>query len=239
MRVWHAVTGLVILGLTLKMLVSGFDLPKPKPASASSDQFSAERTVHLISRLLGDGSPHPMGSDANERVRDRILAEFRSWGYNPEVQTRWGATDRISRVENIVARLAGKQADSVILLTAHYDSVGASPGAADDGVGMAIVLEIARILKAELQPENSIVFLISDGEESFGLGASAFAREHPWGGEYKAVVALDGADAAGPFWIWETGYQNSWLAPVAARSVPHPLLFPGTNFASWIALCWE
>src|SRR5258708_5384506 len=101
MRVRQAATGLVILGLTLEMLVSGFDLPKPKPASAPSDQFSAERAAQVTSRLLGVGSPQPMGGDANERVRARPGGEFRPRGYTPEVQTRWGPPTSFARVETI------------------------------------------------------------------------------------------------------------------------------------------
>jgi putative aminopeptidase FrvX len=62
-------------------------------------------------------------------------------------------------------------------VTAHYDSVPAGPGASDDGVGTAVVLELAREM-ARRKTENDFIFLITDGEETGLRGAYAFAQRH-------------------------------------------------------------
>ena len=60
-----------------------------------------------------------------------------------------------------------------LVLTAHYDSVEASPGFGDDGIGVAVWLEVAHLLKQQ-PPTQPVVFLLTDGEETGLLGAQAF-----------------------------------------------------------------
>ena len=61
--------------------------PTPKPASAPAAEFSAARARQVLRRLLGDGVPHPAGSEANDVLRGRILDELTALGYQPEVET--------------------------------------------------------------------------------------------------------------------------------------------------------
>jgi hypothetical protein len=64
----------------------------------------------------------------------------------------------------------------VILIMAHIDSVGeAFAGADDNATGVAVLLEMARLLK-EQKLKNSIRFFISNGEERGLLGASHYVR---------------------------------------------------------------
>jgi hypothetical protein len=75
-----------------------------------------------------------------------------------------------------VATLRGTaQADAVYVISSHLDSVAGGPGADDDGSGIAILLEIARVMKAHPQPAT-IQFAFFTGEESGLLGAREFVR---------------------------------------------------------------
>ena len=58
--------------------------------------------------MLGDQGPHPVGSEANARVRDRILAEFRRIGVAAEVRSRFvcGAS-ACATVHNVLGHLPG------------------------------------------------------------------------------------------------------------------------------------
>ena len=81
---------------------------------------------------------------------------------------------------NVVGLIPG--ADPVlksqyILLTAHYDHLGALPGANDNASGIASVIEIGAAL-ASLHPRRSILFLALWGEEEGLLGAYYYTR-HP------------------------------------------------------------
>lgn len=56
-----------------------------------------------------------------------------------------------------------------MIISAHYDSSPTSLGANDNGSGVAIVLEIAQILKNIDMPYN-IEFIMFSGEEKYMLG---------------------------------------------------------------------
>ena len=153
--------------------------PAPKSAKAPESEFSAGRARAVLDKLVGDGVPHPTGSAANDAVRARIIEEFSSLGYAPEVQTGFACDgySTCATVNNVVARLDGAEPGQSVLLAAHYDSVHAGPGASDDGVGAATVLECARALKTVPALRHSVIFLIDDGEEA-GLIGAQIGRAH-------------------------------------------------------------
>ena len=70
---------------------------------------------------------------------------------------------------------------------AHYDSVPCSPGASDDGMGTATVIETARAIAAGAPLRRTVVIVLTDGEEAGLLGAEAFMREHPLAGTVHVV----------------------------------------------------
>jgi hypothetical protein len=200
--------------------------PAALPADAPADRFSAGRAYDELRRLVGDGIPHPIGSEANARVRARIVARFTELGYQPEVQTTFACNETsqaCGTVHNIVAMRSGADTGKAVMLAAHYDSVAAGPGASDDGVGVAAALEVARIVSADPQPRNPIVFLIDDGEEAGLLGAWGFVRGHPLAGRIGAVVNLEARGTSGASVMFETSDGNRWLIDLLARSVARPV----------------
>jgi hypothetical protein len=215
--------------VTLSILVAAAVLarrepPRPKPADAPSSEFSATRAREVLRRLVGDGAPHPVGSDENSRVRDRVLAELARLGYAAEVQKAFvcGRIGSCATVQNVVARLPGRGDGKAVLVSAHYDSVGAGPGVSDDGMGVAALLEIARILRSEPAARNPILFLIDDGEEAGLLGAEAFASHHPWSQQIGAVVNLENRGTSGTSFLFETSDENCWLVNLVSWSIRRP-----------------
>ncbi|MDP3295357.1 MAG: M20/M25/M40 family metallo-hydrolase [Nevskia sp.] len=246
------------LGLTLITLLLMFQALRyrPSPAlglDAPPNLFSAQRAVDALAIVLGDESPHPTGSPANHAVRDRLVATLTSLGYAPEIQTGRSCDEAgdCAVVENIVARLDGRVAGPAVALTAHYDSVAAGPGASDDGIGVATLLEIARLLKAgQPQPLHSVLLLITDGEETGLLGARVFVDEHPWAKEVRAAVNLEARGNAGPSFMFETGRHNAWAMALYQGRVARPItnsiyytayqLLPNdTDFTVFKAAGWE
>lgn len=198
------------------------------PSRAPQTAFSTEAAFATLARLLKEQVPHPTGSAANAMVRDRILQELRTAGYVPEVQSAFQCSppDRnpgCTQVENIIAVYKGTGQGKAILATAHYDSVPAGPGVADDGVGVVVMLELAKHLKTLPTSRNDVIILITDGEETGLRGAVAFAERHSLMKNVGIVVNVESRGNTGPSVMFETGTGNAALMQLFADTVPSPV----------------
>ena len=213
-----------LLAAVLLVLLYTSRPPAPKPASAPATEFSAERARDVLRILVGDGIPHPSGTQQNDIVRGRIVETLKNLGYDPAVQSGFACDEYgdCGYVQNVVARLDGTESGSSVLVAAHYDSVPAGPGASDDGIGAASVLEIARALKARSAPRHPVVILIDDGEEAGRLGAHVFVASHPYAKDVRAAVNLDNRGTSGASLMFETGSANDWVLRLYARNVSRP-----------------
>ena len=88
--------------------------------------------------------------------------------------------------QNVLAKLPGtKHADEVVMFGAHWDAYGIGapdaqgrtirPGANDDGLGVAGVLELARNFARAPRTDRSLVFALWSGEERGLLGSETYA----------------------------------------------------------------
>jgi hypothetical protein len=200
--------------------------PPVVPADALRSKFSAERAEPVFRRLYEDAGPHPAGD--NETFRQRVIEEFTRLGYRVELQTTQDQPrNRRSRqasvpLVNLIVRLVGKTDKPPVMLTAHYDSVPWGPGAADDGAGLTVLIEIARMLRDEPPLERGVVFLVTDGEELGLLGARRFVAEHPLAGELAAVINLEARGTTGPAIMFETSGDSGWLVELFAETARRP-----------------
>ena len=193
------------------------------PEIESDSDFASVVAVQLVKDILSEDVPHPAGSPANHRVKDRILEHLRSIGIKPHVQATWSChpyLGRCSPIQNIVA-IVGADRASYIALMAHYDSVPTSVGAADDGSGVATVLEIGRLLRDRTGSENGLLLLITDAEEDGLLGAEAFFAQHPLASKVSAVINLEASGTTGRSYLFRTTLANGLLMPSFARSVSY------------------
>jgi Zn-dependent M28 family amino/carboxypeptidase len=111
---------------------------------------------------------------------------------------------------NVLALLPGvAHPDEVLMVAAHWDAYGMGepdeqgrtvrPGANDDALGIAGVLEIARVLKSGSPLQRSVVFAAWTAEESGLLGSDAYARDPIYPLETTvANLSLDILNTAGP-----------------------------------------
>jgi hypothetical protein len=216
---------LALFGLTLLAVLWLHLPPAPRSAGAPAGEFSAGRAREVLRRLVGDGRPHPVGSAADERVRQDIVATLASLGYQPRIEEgfacHWGGA--CGQVRNVVARFDGSEPGAAVALAAHYDSVDAGPGASDDLAGVAAILEIARALKAGPPLRHPVVLLLDEGEETGLLGATAFEERSPEASEVKAVVNLEARGTSGPSYMFETSGDNAWMISAWAPRVPRPV----------------
>ena len=121
---------------------------------------------------------------------------------------------------NVVAEIKGTTPETV-LVGAHFDSWDLAQGAQDDGVGVAAVLEAARILKSlGITPRRTIRFVLFSGEEQALLGSRAYVERHRDElDRLRAVVIMD-SGAQTP-----RGFQIHGRSDIeaAARTVLAPL----------------
>ncbi|WP_378732131.1 M20/M25/M40 family metallo-hydrolase [Nocardia brasiliensis] len=197
--------------------------------SAPVDVFSAERAFRVVEEIAQ--RPHPVGTAEHDRVRDHLVAELRELGLQTEIQESIGrypaALQRdvlgIGRVANIIARLPGTNSTGTVFLTAHYDSVASGPGANDDGVGVAAVLEDVRALRAGgTTLRNDVVVLLTDAEETGLLGAEAFVAAGKDGRDTGVVINHEARGAGGPPLLWRTTRPDGALIRAVANAAPHP-----------------
>ncbi len=199
--------------------------PPPRELDADPALFSATRAGTVLARILGDEAPHPVGSRAHAAVLARLVAELHAVGLEPTVQESLvaGRSGVVTHVRNVVATLPGRNDTQRIALTAHHDSVAAGPGAADDGAGVAAVIECVRALRHGAPLEHTLVVAITDGEEVDLAGACALVREHPEAHDVRAVVNVEARGTSGLAYLFQTGPGVGDALPLFGSSAERPV----------------
>ena len=101
-----------------------------------------ESHVNHLARQIGERNIWHYS--ALEAAATYILDNFKDFGYLPDIQDY---ESHGKAVDNLVAeKLGNTLPQEIVVIGAHYDSVFGSPGANDNGSGVAAMLEIARIL---------------------------------------------------------------------------------------------
>lgn len=183
------------------------------PPGQLKTEFDTARAIDRLKIILGDERPHPIDTEANDAVRERLLLQIRQLGFTPEVRDRFHCNDIrpgaaiCARPRNVVFWVTPPGKNAVMLMS-HYDSVAAGPGAADDGMGVAISLEVARLLK-DKKLARPVLVLITDGEEAGLIGAAAFATHDPLKAQIGAVVNLEARGTTGTANMFQTSSPNA------------------------------
>ena len=223
-------SGLGVLALGLLLAVAGASVlatawVAPQPADAPVTSFSAARAWVQVEQVAV--APRPVGSGEHARVREYLLADLGGWGWRTEVHEAVGATNigqpgtqPVALVRNIVATWPGTDPTGTVVLAAHYDTVAGSPGAADDGLGLGTVLEVARALTAPgaAPIRNDVVVLLTDAEEPGLLGAEAFARERAAALGHTVVLNHEARGVRGVPATFRTTSPNGGLLDALARA---------------------
>lgn len=185
--------------------------------------FNVANARAHVEQLAGRIGPRPAGTDANARARAYLIEQLRLYGFNVRVQDAeavrpgHGVT---ARVHNIIAFKAGSRPEAVGLV-AHYDSVPQGPGAGDDGIGVAVMLESARLLGARKRLWSLLV-LLTDAEEHGLLGAAAAVTDEEILSRLKAYVNVEAVGTSGPGVLFQAGPGNPWMLRAWAGASPAP-----------------
>lgn len=187
--------GIRIGGTTL--LTSVFLLSGRAVAAQEEISSLVPFQTEIVRRLSGGAELRPGVTLANRAtpenrtmVRAYLTEVMESLGVEVERQVYREAG------ENVFALLpATNPSEDYVVLGAHFDTTGRSPGANDNATGCAVVLGVARYLVG-LPVRSRNVYLVLFDEEERGLrGSEAFAR---WlQEEGRKVVAVHTVDQMG------------------------------------------
>jgi hypothetical protein len=219
--------GLVFLAIVAVVTVAALTPPPALGNDAPAGEFSATRAIDAARAILR--GPRPVGSEESERTRARLVERMRELGLEVDVQTATAcgrALDwrRCAAVKNVVARLRGTASSrEAVALFAHYDTVPNTIGAADDGAGVATLLETARALRAGAPLAHDVIFVFDDGEEPAMLGAIAFVREHPWRGDVRVALNFEARGTSGVSAMFDSSKENGALVRAFAAAAPRPI----------------
>lgn len=220
-----------LLALALVILILGALAAKSLLLSMPSvhstpGQFEAVRAKARLAFVLGDQQPHPADSPGDDFVRARLVTSLQQMGLKPIVRDQMACNDfqkarlvACARVRNVIAQL-GPPNGKALLLSAHYDSVPVGPGAADDGIGVATLLEVGSILK-QRQLKRPVILLFNEGEELGLLGARAFLFD-PLSRNVDSLLNFEARGVNGPVTMFETSQPNAAAISVYAAAVRHP-----------------
>lgn len=185
--------------------------PPQLPTVFSPDEHKLAKTLerHVATRLAVERNVkrHP---DKLAAAAKYLEDELGSMGLNPrplsyDVPKGDGSGDLVT-VKNIEVTIMGKEKPrEVIVVGAHYDSALKTPGANDNGSGVAAALEIAKLLKGkELKRTVRIVFFANEEETYFSgslhnewMGSRQYAKLTK--GRKDEIVAMLSLETMGYF----------------------------------------
>ena len=164
--------------VSVPLLVAAFAVGRPEalpePALPPSfDQTTAVQLATELARRYPDRSP---GSEGARAAAGWVAARLGDYDLKAERRRFSVEVPGLGRreLENLVAVAPGRSPETIVVV-AHRDNLGRSPGANDNASGTAALLELART--AGTAPRaHTLVFLSTDGGAYGGLGAAEFAR---------------------------------------------------------------
>lgn len=196
-----------------------------KPLSTDEQLLAGNLRRHVMAVAGREHNfMHPAALEESARCIERT---FESLGYAVSAQRFEQASNE---VRNIEAELpGGARAGEIVIVGAHYDSVAGSPGANDNGSGVAAVLELARLFR-EARPARTLRFVAFVDEEPPFFGSEQMGSRH-----YARRSKARGENIAAMFSLETIGYYSD--LPRSQR-YPFPLSFfyPSTgNFVAFVA----
>jgi hypothetical protein len=164
-------------------------------AEALAPVATDDRLQRHVHDLVGSiGARHMGRAGSLERAADWVEQRFREVGFEGR---RVGYEIGTTRVENLEFRLGeAAPGEPVVLVGAHYDTVPGSPGADDNASGVAVLIELARELRAR-PPAGPVWFVAFTNEEppyfrTKDMGSVRYAEHlREQGRAVRLMVALD------------------------------------------------
>lgn len=235
---------LCIISILVTLLLSLKYLQGPKIDRDAIVGFNAQNTLHdlKVISMYPHSFEHP-----NERrmVRNYLYKRLNDFGLKPviynydSIKTRLGTYSNASNIYAVIDPVQG-EASSYILLVAHYDSrfskkvndkIVYSKGAADDGYGIATILELIRVSMSYHNHWNQgIKILFTDMEENELDGMkAAWKHNREIFDKTGLVINLEARGVKGAALMFETSPNNLKIIDIY-KEARHSFSYSITSF---------
>ncbi len=163
-------------------------LPDVSELTESFPNLSVANAEETVQDLASTGvGPSELGSrffalPGNSIAAEYLYLRYAEYGLKVWFEDYLASNGMLSI--NVVAEIPGTEPGQLYAAFAHYDSISddvadndTAPGALDNGTGLAVLLENARVLSG-YRLHASMRFVALDGEEVGLQGANAFGARH-------------------------------------------------------------
>lgn len=191
--------------------------PKNSPSERAPLPFDSNRAFEILKKQCEFG-PRPPDSEEHRKTKEYLFTELKKYADTVTLQPYTSEVDTIDdppqrktlHMNNIIAEFGSNHRET-LLLAAHWDTRPCADkdpnpenqrkpilGANDGASGVAVLLEIARIMK-EAPPPRRIIIILFDGEdygkttEQMFFGSRYFAKNMgKWKPDYGILLDMIG-----------------------------------------------
>jgi aminopeptidase N len=216
-------------------------LPAREPLARLEPVFDPEHlSAHLEALTAEQNEGRGVGSEGLELATAYVAEQFKQAGlagggdagsYFQSWEEADGPDGAPVSLQNVIGVLPGTNTDwraQSVILGAHLDHLGFGwpdvhagdegkihPGADDNASGIAVLLELATLLGAQLEPERTIIFVAFSGEE-WDLRGSRHYVENMQRWPVSSAMAMINLDTIGrlndrKLTIFGTGSATEWV----------------------------
>ncbi len=218
----------------------------------TSSTFS--QTLSVTDELYG----YVLGIEGNDKQKRKefILEQLREMGVGyvvvPFTETFVTKPDSLGKRdtvviqgENIIARVGNGY--KKIVIGAHYDVYQDSPGANDNGSGVAVALALLNVFKDEVDMKHSIEVCFFDCEENGRWGSISYVKTFAIPDRHLAYINIDVVGSGNEIYIGPVGGGDDiHLMPIvreAMRTLPYRYVekahYPPSDHLSFAAVQLE
>ncbi|XP_042896988.1 uncharacterized protein [Parasteatoda tepidariorum] len=159
-----------------------------EPCKVSGTDIHSLRS--MIENMFSFPREHIINPESKEKVREDIINKFRNFGlqvwtqnFTTPLMPSANGTEETNEGVNLIGVIPGSQRgrldDEIVLVGAHYDTVPDSNGVDDNGSGLAVMLEVARIItEARCRLNHTLMFVAFDHEENGAMGSNYFVDHY-------------------------------------------------------------
>ncbi|CAM04447.1 M28 family metallopeptidase [Saccharopolyspora erythraea] len=181
--------------VTAAAAVAGLALPASSPALGASPQAATgaaavqEHLQELQKIAEANGGHRASGSPGYQASIDYVKAKLDAAGFATTLQE---FDSMGGKTYNLLAETPGGDANNVVMVGAHLDSVSEGPGINDNGTGSAAILQAALDFAGSgAQPKNKLRFAFWGAEEEGLVGSSHYVRTLPEQDRGKIAMYLN------------------------------------------------